>query len=639
MSQVPARASRLARATGLLPVFAALTLNALAHDRWLLCVPAACVLAVMVVLGRQPAYSPRLLLVSAVVGGVAGVVMSGLWPVVAPIPPLVMGPLCGALVGLATISGVFGRLNYAITYSLLLAALSAAVRGSGAVYAGLGAVAASLLVVAFFQGGLGRAGLVGWLGFGVFALAVLGIDVGVWRFVVASEGVLTDTLFRVMSDAPRLSGVALQSEISLERQGRMPATGKLLMVLRGDRPERLRTAVFDTFDGTQWKTAPATEEARLTLTPPQPGEALRSTELTLLQTLRPYLPAPAGTRAVAGVSPTVLGAWMLRATSKEGTTVTLSHEPREELPTEPPPGDSLTALPDALRAELRPMALELTRNATTPRARAEMLEQWFRDNYEYSLTADLRGEGSPLAVLIRERRPAWCTYFASAMAALLRSLDVPARLAGGFVPQEQNSFSEAFLIRERDAHAWVEVYLPEEGRFVAFDPTPWRSREALQAEDKPGTLGAAWQAFSSVVGRWTSRVVSAPMEALTAVATFPLTWLVVAAAVAWRVLARSRRERRLRPREAMLGADPTLAAVYAKYLRAMKRGAGLIPGPTETDEELLTRLRAIKGAHAGALAEQFLTLYRQARYGGATSSSASLGTLAAELERQLHQEQ
>ena len=55
-----------------------------------------------------------------------------------------------------------------------------------------------------------------------------------------------------------------------------------------------------------------------------------------------------------------------------------------------------------------------------------------------------------------------------------------------FVPQEKNPFSEAFLIRERDAHAWVEVYLPEEGRFVPFDPTPWRSREALEAQETPG---------------------------------------------------------------------------------------------------------------------------------------------------------
>ena len=91
-------------------------------------------------------------------------------------------------------------------------------------------------------------------------------------------------------------------------------------------------------------------------------------------------------------------------------------------------------------------------------------------------------------------------------------------------------------------------------------------------------------------------------------------------------------------REAMRAGSPALASAYARYLRAMKRGAGLIPSPTETDEELLHRLRATRGERAGALAEAFLTRYRQARYGGATVDVASLGGLTTELERHLRQE-
>ncbi len=546
-----------------------------------------------------------------------------------------MGPLCGALVGLTTLCAVSERQTYALTYALLLSALSAAVRGSSAVYVGLATVAMSLLVLAFVRGRMGRAGLVGALGFGVFALGVMGASFGMWRFVHASEGALTEALLKMTENAPRLPGAALQSEVSLYRMGRMPKTGRLLMELRGDRPERLRTTVFDTFDGLSWGTSRTLTQARLMLTPPKPDEPLRSTELTLLESLRPYLPAPAGIRAVEGAAPTVLGGWMLRADGKEGSTLTLLHEQREQLPLEPPPDASLTALPEELRTELRPLALELTHGATTPRARAEALEQWFRENYEYSLSVDLSGEGSPLAVLIRERRPAWCVYFAGAMAALLRTLDIPARMAGGFVPQERNPFSKAFMIREQDAHAWVEVYLPEEGRFVAFDPTPWRSREALQAQQKTTTWAAAWQAVTSALRRWTSRLLDSPLKALTEVASFPLTWLIVGAGVAWRLLRRYRRGRALKTREAMRGADPGLAAAYARYLRAMKRGAGLVPGPTETDEELLGRLRATRGNRAGALAEEFLTRYRRARYGGGAADPASLGKLATELERHL----
>jgi transglutaminase-like putative cysteine protease len=638
MSEPVASPSRALRVAELIPVFAALLLHALAHNRWLLCVPAAGLLIAAVLLDKRPRYAPRWLLLSAIVGGAGGAALSGLWPVPAPIPPIVMGPLCGALVGLCTLTALCDRQAYAITYSLLLVALSAAVRGSPAVYAGLAAVAASLLVVAFVRGRLGAAGLAGGLGFGAFALVMVGASFGLWHFVRASEGVLTDTMFKLVQSAPRASGMTLQSEISLERQGRMPDTGKLLMELRGVRPRRLRTVVFDAFDGDRWTTSRELGQLRAVLTPPSPGEALRETKLTLVERLRPYLPAPAGTRAVKGVATNVLGGWMLRADSRRGSTITLLHEGRELLPTEPAPAASLTALPEALRAELRPLALELTRGATTPRERAAALERWFRENHEYSLTVDLSGEGSPLAVLIRERKPAWCTYFASAMAALLRSLDVPVRLAGGFVPPEEGSASGAYRIRERDAHAWVEVYLEDEGRFVPFDPTPWRSREALFEKEQPGGIAALWEAFTSALGTWASRLLSSPLEALTEVVTAPATWLVFAAGVGGLLSFKLRRKRTVRPRTAMRGTDPQLTAAYARYLRAMKRGAGLVPNSTETDEELLLRLRSARGARAVALAEEFITHYRRARYGGGAADLASLGALTSELERALRQE-
>ena len=55
-----------------------------------------------------------------------------------------------------------------------------------------------------------------------------------------------------------------------------------------------------------------------------------------------------------------------------------------------------------------------------------------------------------------------CEYFAAAMAVMLRSLDVPARVVGGFQRGEWNPYGRYFMVRLSDAHAWVEAYV--EGR-------------------------------------------------------------------------------------------------------------------------------------------------------------------------------
>jgi hypothetical protein len=69
------------------------------------------------------------------------------------------------------------------------------------------------------------------------------------------------------------------------------------------------------------------------------------------------------------------------------------------------------------------------------------------------------------------RRAGHCEYFASAMTVMLRSLGIPARYATGFLPGEYNDVGGDYIIRQSDAHAWVEVYFADYG-WITFDPTP-----------------------------------------------------------------------------------------------------------------------------------------------------------------------
>jgi hypothetical protein len=68
-------------------------------------------------------------------------------------------------------------------------------------------------------------------------------------------------------------------------------------------------------------------------------------------------------------------------------------------------------------------------------------------------------------------RKGHCEYFASALTIMLRQLAVPARLVNGFRTGEYNRFGDAWIVRQYDAHSWVEAYFPPYG-WIEFDPTP-----------------------------------------------------------------------------------------------------------------------------------------------------------------------
>ena len=70
-----------------------------------------------------------------------------------------------------------------------------------------------------------------------------------------------------------------------------------------------------------------------------------------------------------------------------------------------------------------------------------------------------------------EAKSGFCTYYASAMAVLLRLEGIPARVATGYAPGTYVKEQGSFLISGDLAHAWVEVYFPDYG-WISFEPTP-----------------------------------------------------------------------------------------------------------------------------------------------------------------------
>ena len=78
---------------------------------------------------------------------------------------------------------------------------------------------------------------------------------------------------------------------------------------------------------------------------------------------------------------------------------------------------------------------------------------------------------APLDFFLNDSHEGYCQHFAGAMALLLRMGGLPARVATGFTPGGYSERHDAWIVRDTDAHAWVEVWFDAYG-WVTLDPTP-----------------------------------------------------------------------------------------------------------------------------------------------------------------------
>jgi hypothetical protein len=137
-----------------------------------------------------------------------------------------------------------------------------------------------------------------------------------------------------------------------------------------------------------------------------------------------------------------------------------------------PPGIALQYLQlPALDPRIRKLATDVTAYSPNNYEKAVALEAHLKRNYGYTLRLSKVPPRDPIAEFLFERKQGHCEYFASAMAVMLRSLGIPARLVNGFHGGQFNDVTSSYIIRASDAHTWVEAYFPGSG-WVTFDPTP-----------------------------------------------------------------------------------------------------------------------------------------------------------------------
>jgi transglutaminase-like putative cysteine protease len=127
-----------------------------------------------------------------------------------------------------------------------------------------------------------------------------------------------------------------------------------------------------------------------------------------------------------------------------------------------------------------------------PAQAAQQFQQYLAHNMTYSLDFLGRNADNPIEDFLFRYQSGHCEYFATAMILMLRSVGIPARLATGFLGNEFNPLEDYYIVRQSNAHAWVEAYLPGSG-WTTIDPTPPAGRPSAEAAPTLGlVLRQAW---------------------------------------------------------------------------------------------------------------------------------------------------
>jgi hypothetical protein len=131
----------------------------------------------------------------------------------------------------------------------------------------------------------------------------------------------------------------------------------------------------------------------------------------------------------------------------------------------------MTDLPNSLPAVFQRTARQVTKGATNDFDRAVLLQDWFRSDggFLYS-TRPASGNGSStLQRFITTDKVGYCEQFAAAMAVMARTLNIPARVAVGFLRASRDK--DTYVFSSHDLHAWPELYFEGVG-WIVFEPTP-----------------------------------------------------------------------------------------------------------------------------------------------------------------------
>ncbi|MFF4013686.1 DUF3488 and DUF4129 domain-containing transglutaminase family protein [Streptomyces sp. NPDC001843] len=269
----------------------------------------------------------------------------------------------------------------------------------------------------------------------------------------------------------------------------------------------LRIVSLDDFDGTTWKPSqrhivgvPNQFPTPIGLSPDVKRSSVRTTITAADWYAQDWLPMPyppssvriSGNWRYEPVGMTVVGDHGQNTRGKSYTVTSVDVQPTaQQLAGAPQAPAALlreyTKVPSALPKVVKRTAEEVTAGATSHYDEAVKLQDYFAvtGGFQYDTQVEV-GRGPNAIANFLKQKQGFCVHFSFAMAAMARTLGIPARVAVGFAPGSPQA-DGSVSVGLKDAHAWPELYFEGVG-WTRFEPTPTRGTAPSYTEtDTPGS--------------------------------------------------------------------------------------------------------------------------------------------------------
>ncbi len=311
-------------------------------------------------------------------------------------------------------------------------------------------------------------------------------------------------------------------------------------------------------------------------------------------------------------------------------------------------GDRYTFVPPALEARLKAIgdAVFAGRQNATAQEKLNQLGGYFSREYSYALGQKVRSGVDPVLQFLEETRKGHCELFATAAALILRTEGIATRYVTGFVCTEQHPLGGHWIARMRDAHAWIEVYMPGQQRWQLVEFTPasgvpgdrpglnWFAAvidqasimwKMLLAHVKRGHVAEAVISTAGLTGRFLWRTVANPLRGTVTALTIILgTSLLV-------ILRR-------RGRETQTTQLPVTIRRLQKGLQRVEKHAahyGIRRHPSQTIQEFAETIRVEQSLPHRDILLDILKEYQTLRYQGDAPSKDVSRTFCKRVKRGL----